>query len=957
MRNVLALTLLFTGCPKGTQVPEAPMSAQHQLAVRVHTLDNGLKVFLSPNREEPRISARVVVRAGSAQDPRDATGMAHYLEHLLANKGTQQLGTVNYQSEKPHLDRVRELYDELFHTTDTDARAAIYASIHEAAAQANQHAVQNELKQLWGVLGGRGLNAFTNTDITAYVVDLPANRLEHWAKIEGDRFRTPVFRSFQTEVETVYEEFNRSLDNPTRALYAVLRENLYAGLPYDVPTIGTIEHLKNPSVSKTEAYFKAWYTPSNMAVILAGDFEPDRALALIDEHLGSLPNRPTPGRPTYTLKPLKGERRLDLVHRGPPQVAMAWRTVPFGHPDHAALVVADALLSNGATGLLDRALNNPQRVRGASARGSFEALAGGFAVYGIPRPEQSLEEVQQLLLEQVEALKAGTFDDADLEAMVRNARIRDKQALESNRARVSLLTAAVRYDVPWNYIRDFSDELATVTREDVLRVAAQYLGNDRVTVFKTTGPPEIPRIEAPNLPPVTLNTERNSPFFDEIASLPAPSLEVQNLVEGTHYTRRELDAGTLYVTPNPFSDLFELRWTWDLGYGAERAMCQAWSLWDRAGIGDDDLQAFEDWRYRNGVEIRTSCGRWSSSLVIRGESDILADALGQVTRRIASPSLGGEELAKMVTAQIARRGESVEDPSFLSRALVGYALEGENAGLLTSVLSNQELESLESAPLLDLVRKAWGSQSVISYTGPLDADAVASLVSPPGRTFSKVQPRIRRTWLRNTRPRVLVLDHDAVQSLVRWLTPHTPFDAANLADHRMISEVLGGSAGLVFQEIRESRGLAYSASGGYASGAEVGDEGYLWGSVGTQADKTPVVANLLASMLRAPSFDPTRFGRAQASAIEKVTTERIGFRAIGGAAEAWRRRGLTEDPRPALVEALRTRSVADVQAYVADLDNTPFTLVVTGDTDRINLDALAEIADVERVSVEDVVGY
>lgn len=270
--------------PGNAYTPRVRNAAIPDMAVRIHTLDNGLSVYLSENHEEPWVSCRVAVRAGAAHEPDHATGLAHYLEHMLANKGTRSLGTRDAVAEQVHLARLRDLYEQL-HKADTDERAALLVEIDAENQAANRWAIANELKQAYGLLGGQGLNAFTSHDRTVYVVDVPSNRLEAWAMLEGNRFREPVFRGFPTELETIIEEKNRALDNPGRALAMAGNRLVWAGHPYSRDVLGEVAHLLAPSIAATERFFSTWYVPNNMAVILAGDIDPDRALALVEQHL------------------------------------------------------------------------------------------------------------------------------------------------------------------------------------------------------------------------------------------------------------------------------------------------------------------------------------------------------------------------------------------------------------------------------------------------------------------------------------------------------------------------------------------------------------------------------------------------------------------------------------------------------------------------------------------------
>ena len=179
----------------------------------IHRLSNGMTVYLSPDAQEPSIVAHIAVRAGSRNDPQQSTGLAHYLEHMLF-KGTTRLGSLDYDKEKPHLERIASLYGEL-RKPGAD-RDHVLREIDSETQKSAEFAVPNELDQLYARIGVTGLNAFTDNDATVYISRIPKNRLAQWARIEVQRYSDAVFRLFWPELEAVYEEKNRALDNPNR---------------------------------------------------------------------------------------------------------------------------------------------------------------------------------------------------------------------------------------------------------------------------------------------------------------------------------------------------------------------------------------------------------------------------------------------------------------------------------------------------------------------------------------------------------------------------------------------------------------------------------------------------------------------------------------------------------------------------------------------------------------------
>jgi len=310
--------------PGVTDVQAQPL-ADDPLQATVHKLSNGLTVYLSVNHQQPRITAWVAVRTGSKNDPSATTGLAHYLEHMLF-KGTTHFGTTDYQKEKPYLDRITELYEEHFHATDPAKREELYKEIDRQNLEAVKFEIPNEIDKMYRQLGMRELNAFTSDESTMFVVDMPANRFHQWTQIEADRFSDPVFRLFQSELEAVYEEKNRGLDNAERILNEALLKQLYKVHPYgQQTTIGTIEHLKNPSLKNMYEFYKRWYVPNNMAVVMSGDFDPDQVLAQLESTLGQWKPNPHPEPKVWPLPPPNGTERLEVKYEAEEKVVSVER--------------------------------------------------------------------------------------------------------------------------------------------------------------------------------------------------------------------------------------------------------------------------------------------------------------------------------------------------------------------------------------------------------------------------------------------------------------------------------------------------------------------------------------------------------------------------------------------------------------------------------------------------------
>jgi len=328
----------------------------------IYTLNNGLTVYMSINKDEPRIQTNIAVNTGSKQDPSDATGLAHYLEHMLF-KGTDELGTINWEEESEELKKISDLYEELRSVVDQEKRDLIYHQIDSVSGEAAKYAVANEYDKMISSLGAKGTNAYTSLERTVYINDIPSNELEKWLSIESERFSQLVLRLFHTELETVYEEFNRAQDNDARLSWYTLMANLFKKHPYGTQTtIGTSEHLKNPSMEKIHQYFDTYYVPNNMAIILSGDIEPDKTVELIEKYFGDFEYKEVPIFQSPNEAPIINPEIIDVNGSDSEWVDIGFRLEGVDSTDTYLLPLLDGLLSNGKAGLIDLNLIKSQKI-------------------------------------------------------------------------------------------------------------------------------------------------------------------------------------------------------------------------------------------------------------------------------------------------------------------------------------------------------------------------------------------------------------------------------------------------------------------------------------------------------------------------------------------------------------------------------------------------------------------
>ena len=727
------------------------------MVTTIHRLANGLTIYISTDRTTPRISAWIAVRAGSRHDPAESTGLAHYLEHMLF-KGSSRLGTTDHAREKVHIDRIADLYDDLREAKDETGRTEILAEIDSETQKSAAFSVPNEFDNLYARIGITGVNAFTGDEQTVYIADVPSNQFATWAEVEGDRFASPVFRLFYPELEAVYEEKNRTLDSPFGRVFESLLAGLYPAHPYGTqPTIGHLEHLKTPAYADMEAYYQRWYVPNNMAIVLAGDIDATTALPILEETFGGLTPRPV--EPPAAAETSRIEKRIarQVVAEGEESVYIAWPTVPVLHPDQAAIEVMDMLVDNARTGLINVHLLLSQELPDAGSGPEFLNEAGFWFMTGTAREGQSVADVEKKLMSIVDRLERGEFTDADIDAIVTNEEIALKERLESNTARVSIMTSAFIGRKSWPDVVAKLDRMRAVTREDVMRVAKQYIGEGRVVVQRRKGRFDPPKIPKPKITPVAIDPSRRSAFAKELEERDVPELEPVFLKEDRDYYRQAGAAGPIIAVPNRRNDLFSLSYRFDLGDRQTPLLCHALDLLEASGAGDLQPEELQRQLYALGTEIDFSCSADHSSIWISGLDRNMEASLDLLASWLAKPRIDKATAEKLVKNTLSTRKDQMEEPLGVASALHHYATRGKGSKYLLAP-SNKRLSSATPSAMQKLIVGWPNHAQKISYYGPRAKAELKDLVKL-GHSFGAVPAVPMRVYRAVKAPTVYFADN------------------------------------------------------------------------------------------------------------------------------------------------------------------------------------------------------
>ena len=538
------------------------------LNARIYTLDNGMKVYLSSYDDAPRIQTSIAVKAGSKNDPADATGLAHYLEHMLF-KGTDKFGSLDYKQEKVLLDKIEALYEEYraIEMTDTINRDLIWQQIDSISGEAAKLCIANEYDKMLSGIGAKGTNAYTSNEKTVYINDIPSNQIEKWLKIEAERFRMPVFRLFHTELETVYEEKNRSLDSDGSKMFEGLMSSLFPNHQYGTQTtIGTINHLKNPSLKEIRKYFNKYYVPNNMAICMSGDFDYDEVITLINKYFGVFERKDDPKFEVYKEEEIVSPKISHVYGPEAERLYVGFRLNGVHSKDANLLRMVDMVLSNTSAGLIDINLNQAQKLVGG---GCFPYMLNDYSVhgfYGSPNTGQKLEEVKDLLLSQIEEIKKGNFSEWILDAIVSDLKLEQIKKYESNNGRTEDFVEAFTLNKSWKEYQSVLNELSKITKEDIMDFVNQNYKNNYVVIYKHLGEdPNAITVTKPQITPVSVNRDAQSEFLSNILNEDVKDIEPRFIDFSNDLQQDLIGEVPLIYKQNNENERFQMSYVLDMG--------------------------------------------------------------------------------------------------------------------------------------------------------------------------------------------------------------------------------------------------------------------------------------------------------------------------------------------------------------------------------------------------------
>ena len=878
-------------------------------------------------------------------------------------KGTDEIGTMNYEEEKKYIKQISDLYERHKAEKDPKKKLVIYKEIDELSLKASEFSIANEYDNMVNSLGTQGTNAFTSNEQTVYIGKIPSNEIDKWLMVEGQRFSKLVLRLFHTELEAVYEEFNRGQDSDGTKMYLKMLEGLFPNHPYGTQTtIGKSEHLKNPSMEAIHAYFEKYYVPNNMAVILVGDLDFDETISKVNDAFGEYEYKEVVHPEFKKLSPITEPVKKEVYGPTSESIYLAFRTEGKGSKDEIPIILIDYMLANSQAGLIDLNLNQQQKVQNASSYTNFDNDYGFHLLYGTPKQGQKLEEVKALLLDQLEKIKKGEFEDWLPNAVVNDLKLSKIKEYEGATATAYSYLNAFIGEQKWQYRLKMLDEMKKITKQDIIEVAKRIYANNYVEVQKMKGEDtSIVKVQNPGITPVKLNRGSESVFKQKFNKVITPEIQPKFIDYKTAIkkTKTNDNIDFSYVL-NEKNDLFDLNIIFDMGKDNNKKLTIAVGYLEYLGTDKYSAEEIKKEFYKIGIDYYVSAQDDKTYVGLKGLKENLPKGLELLEHLWDHAKADQEAYDKYVESIYkGRQNGKTQKDNILWNGLMSYGTYGENSRL-RDIMQIDELKTLNPEQLVKIIKDLKNYKQRIFYYGK-DPEVAISAIDTYHKLYGELKdyPEAKKYERLETGGNVFFTNYDMVQTELLFLAKGKPFDSKNLAASRLFNTYFGsGLSSIVFQEIRESKSLAYSAFSSYSNARKKDDANYVYAYVGTQANKLSQAVDAMMDLMNNMPEAEKQFNAAKEATLKKIAAERITKSNIFWSHERLIKLGIDNDNREEIYNTIKNMTIEDLRAFFDEnIKGESYNVMVIGNKKDLDTKALQKLGKITELDLDYLFNY
>ena len=932
--------------------------------LKAFKLPNGLSVFVWEDNTKPDVRGMVSVKVGAKDDPANLTGLAHYLEHLMF-KGTPKIGALDWAKEEPLYKQVLQKYDEMADETNPARKREIAKEINQLSIEISKISHSTEFSSLTeGTIGGNSLNAGTSYDYTVYLNVFPPEEINRWLELNSERLMNPIFRGFQAELETVYEEYNMYQDDRMQQLFFFILENIFQGHPYSRNLIGLGAHLKNPRPSKLIEFYEKWYVPGNMALILVGNVNAQEIIPVVRRTFGRLESRPVPVSVQYPDAVFKGRKEVNSKISPVPQVYLAYPGVTSNHPDRFVLDICTSILSNSSnTGLLDKLsidgdLNSSDAYV-LSFKEQGRILVSAVPYYDISQRRFNTKITERLLLNEIKKLQDGKIDETLVEGikgeMIRNY---DKK-MESSKLIIEELSDVFINDIDPGEFLHYKEIIQNITIEDIKAAAKNYFGANYIALMFDQGKPgKKEKMEKPKLEALQPPYRTQSEYAQQFENIPVKRLPVKFADMNEVQIRQVNDRSKLFYTKNPENNVFSIVIKYGVGKAKMPKLEWATPLMNYAGImGMMEAQEVK----KAFSELGATCSYHVDDnylyVNMEGFEDHLETACQLMTRQILLPKLDEKQW------------DNLKGSVYFNRTIEKDQVENIQGAMLNYLLYGEKSDHIDRLPMTDIIELTYGNltgefqratdyEAEIHYVGNLPFDKVYDILSKnlPLKDGEKesTSPEIKPFVSYKENTVYFVPFNEAKQSYIFFHIEGDNYTKTNDVFASAFANYFSmGFNSIIVQEIREFRSMAYTAFGYVDNPLKPGYPAHYIGYIGTQADNTIEAVDLFFKLLTDMPEYPERMDKLKNYLKQSNLMNKPNFRNASETYEVWKLRGYEKSPAEENLEKIENLTFDDIKKYYDEhIKGKKIAISIVGDPRQVDIKALEKYGKVVRLQPE-----
>ena len=968
---VLVAVLLLSGCCKSKTFTAKDSNGYSYEGVkddpakaRIYTLGNGLKVYLSVNKDQPRIQTYIAVRAGSKNDPRETTGLAHYFEHIMF-KGTSSIGTKDWEKESVLIQQISDKFEERKNVSEKWQKDSLYRIIDSLSQEASKYAIANEYDKLCSTIGASGTNAWTSKEQTVYVNEIPSNEVERWLQIERERFENTVLRLFHTELETVYEEYNMSQDRDGRKVSNKIFEEMFKNHEYGTSVLGLPEHLKNPSMINIMNYKEKYYVPNNMAICMSGDLDMENTIKLIDQYWGGMKkNENLPKYEAPKEEPINEVKVFDIYGPEREFLSISYRCEGNKSKDADYLDIISEILNNGTAGLIDLDLIKKQKVMSAYAYTYGLNDYGMFQLGGYPKAGQTLEEVKNLLLEEIEKVKNGEFDEWLIEAIINEQKLNRTKSIENNAVAYYFVDAFIS-DKKWEDVIFDIEAKEKITKKEIVDFANKFFGENYYVFNKYTGTDTtIVRVEKPEITHFDVDRDSESIFASKLKQNEPKAIEPVFINYNEKLHSSQLNEGIEFnYIKNESTDIFSLYYIFDMGKRNNKILPIAIDYIDLLGTDTKTIEDLQKEWYKLGVNFSVFSSEDKVYVYISGLDKNLETGMKLMEEILANVKPDQDVYNEYVSDILKNRNENKKNKNVILNMLLLYSQYGKLSSA-TDILSAEDLKNINPEDLTNLVKDLYSYKHKVFYYGPRKDTEIAEVIKTnhkKSNNYKEYPETIVYPELDYNNPKIYFVNYDMVQSMIYLVSKDIIFDPSLRGQTSIFNEYYGGSMGsIVFQEIRESKALAYNCYAGYMRANEKGKSNYIRGFLSTQPDKIKEALDALTGLLNEMALSELSFNICKESLIKQMNTERTIKDDIFWKYNYYQKMGINtnQDPAKQIYDEIKISSLETVGNFFNNhIKGKKYDILIVGDKTKNDFNLLKQYGKVTELTLEDIFNY